>query len=116
MKAIKAAAASKNENTVKAAVAAAKAEAEKPEEEEQLRQETEASEQEGTRTGRKGIEQVQGLGRGELLSKQETHDTRQQGSQTADVPAAYVAHGVHLCCCHSLHLDSCRCLHCILFL
>lgn len=45
VKAIKAAAASKNEDTVKAAVAAAKAEAEKPEEEEQKPEETTPSEQ-----------------------------------------------------------------------
>ena len=45
VEAIKAAAASKNEDTVKAAVAAAKAEAEKPEEEEQKPEETTPSEQ-----------------------------------------------------------------------
>ena len=45
VKAIKAAAASKNEDAVKAAVAAAKAEAEKPEEEEQKPEETTPSEQ-----------------------------------------------------------------------
>lgn len=48
VEAIKAAAASKNEDTVKAAVAAAKAEAEKPEEEEQKPEEADPSEQKPT--------------------------------------------------------------------